>query len=127
MIRSLACLLLLSGCKSVYRVNTTPYTISTRPEIAAGFETIGPVSATYCNRVIFVIPILGKPSTVFDVLTTQATQMGGVAVTDVRLTPVNYVQAPFYFKMCFQMTGNAVRLKPVAPPPPPPATRKKKK
>ena len=76
-------------------------------------------------------PLIGLPS--FTMMAPGGTS-GAVAigpeVTDVKLEGVDYVNAPLYVKMCFDLSGTAVKphveVAP-PPPPPPPATKKKKK
>ena len=126
---NLALVLCFLGCTQVYKVNTTPYDFSTKPEAADHMQELGQVSARYCQRVIFIIPSLGHPTRVFDDLVEQAKEKGGTAVTDVRMEPVNSLIVPFYMRQCFELSGNAAKPVEVAPPPPVPAappTKRKK-
>lgn len=122
MLRTLFPLLfLLTGCTQVYKVNTTPYTMSTNPLAADGMEVVGEVSGRYCNSVIVFFPITQNPAKVFDKMMADAKEKGATAVVDVRLEPVDYLVVPFYGKVCYELSGTAVKpAAPPAPPPPPP-------
>ena len=123
---ALALLLVATGCTRIYKVNTAPLDISTKAVAAEKMDPIGRVSAKYCNSLIVIIPIFQNPSKVFDGLMDEAKAQGGTAVTDVKLEGVNYVNAPLYVKMCFELSGTAVKPHVEATPPPPPPSKKKK-